>query len=217
MEIKVKKATGTPSRTTSTISLTTGLNLPEAIKTKIKNDVGDFLVESVISSVGKSQSPVAGEDWPTLSIKYKKKKAEDGLPGKANMEYEGDMLDALEYRETKDGIELGFFGEEAWKADGHLKFSGKDNGVPQRRFLPAEDQEFVPKIQREVEKIIADAIADGTEFERDDFNAVNTKSELYDVLAEYFPDATKAEILNAVTRNPALVTLLDDLGLWELL
>lgn len=217
MEIKVKKATGTPEKTAVTLDLTSGLSVSEAVKTRIKNDVGDFLVESILSTVGKSKSPVAGEDWPSLSANYKKKKIDDGLPGRANMEYEGDMLDTLEFKKTDDGIELGFFGAEAWKADGHLKFSGKDNNTPKRRFLPGEDQTFIPSIQAEIENIVADAVADSMEFTSADFDDVGSKSELYEALSDYFPDLTRAEVRSAITRTPALARLLDDLDLLEFL
>lgn len=199
------------------MELTKGLKIPEAVKTRIKNSVGDFLVESVVSSAVRAKSPVAGEDWPALSPKYKKHKIEEGLPGKANLEFEGDMLDALEYRATEDGIELGFFGDQAWKADGHLKFSGKDNGIPKRRLLPDEGQEFVPAIQRELEKIVADAVAGEMEFDTEDFENIDTEAELYDVLDEYFPGLSRVELRGAVTRTPALARLLEDNNLLGLL
>lgn len=191
--------------------------MPERVKTRVKNDVGEFLIESILSSVGRSESPVKGESFPALSKEYKKKKVEEGLPGKANMELEGDMLDALTFKETRDGIELGFFGDEAWKADGHLKFSGKENNTPKRRFLPDEGQEFVPSIAREVGKIIADAVADEIEFKKSDFDSVASKADLYDALSDYFPDLSRAEVKTLISRTPGLARFLDDAGLLDLL
>lgn len=191
--------------------------LPQEIQTKIKRDVGDFLRESVLSSLRKAETPVQGEDWPALSREYKKLKKSEGLPPEANMELEGDMLDSLDYQETDDGIELGFFGKEAWKADGHLKFSGAENNTPQRRFLPDEGQEFDSSITRKTEQIIADAIAANTEFDKSDFEDVSTKSELYDLLGEYFDGMSRAEIKAAVARSATLAALFDDLDLWDLL
>lgn len=133
------------------------------------------------------------------------------------MELEGDMLDALSFEETRDGVEVGIFGKEAWKADGHLKFSGEEGTAPRRRFLPGEGQEFDPAIQDGIEKIILDAIGDETRFNRQDFDAVSTKSELYSVLSEYFPDLARAEIKQAIVSVPSLVTFLDELSLLELL
>ena len=168
--------------------------------------------------MGKAESPIDNGKWETqLSRAYKAKKKAEGLPGKANMEFEGDMLDALTYKETADGIKLGWFDKtEAPKADGHNNFSGKSN-LPRRQSLPEEGQEFVSAIQREAEKIISDALADAVEFDAADFDSVNSTSELYDVLADYFPDSTRSAIRAQVARTPKLVRLLDDAGLFELL
>lgn len=126
------------------------------------------------------------------------------------------MLDALTYEETKDGIEVGWFGAEAAKADGHNNLSG-DSTLPQRRTIPDVGQKFVEPIQDGIEKIVADAIADSLEFEAKDFEDVKSKASLYDALDEFFPDLSRAEVRGVVTRTPALVRLLDDLGLLELL
>lgn len=215
--MEVKKAVGTKSKTTSEIDLELSDALPETIKAKVKRDVGEFLVERVLSSLRNAETPVKGEGWPALSKEYKAKKKAEGLPGEPNMELEGDMLDALTFEETSDGVEIGFFGAEAWKADGHLKFSGKENNTPQRRFLPGEGQEFDAEITRKAEQIIADAIAENADFDKSVFEDVASKSDLYEVLAEFFPDMSRAEIRSAVTRAPALIKLLDELDLIDLL
>jgi hypothetical protein len=180
--------------------------------------VGEFVVESVLKSLANAESPVAGASWPDLSPKYKDKKEGEGLNGEPNMELSGDMLDSLDFRETRDGIEVGIFGREAWKADGHLKFSGAENNTPRRQFLPDETNgEFVPGIQREMEKIIADAIGDEMEFKPSDFEDVSSRAGLYDALDEYFPDFSRADIREIITNTPSLVRFLDDAGLLELL
>lgn len=133
------------------------------------------------------------------------------------MEFEGDMLDSLSFEETRDGVEVGIFGKEAWKADGHLKFSGEEGMAPRRRFLPGEGQEFDSAIQDGIEEIILGVIGDETKLDRQDFNAVSTKAELYSVLSEYFPDLARAEIKQLVVSAPSMVAFLDDLSLLELL
>ncbi len=193
------------------------MKLPEATKNRIKNDVGDYLIESIVSVVGKAKSPVSGGDWEKqLSPEYKKKKASEGLPGIANLELEGDLLDALTYESTDEGIEIGWFGDQAAKADGHNNFSGKSS-LPRRQALPDVDQEFIPAIQKEIEKIIADAIADGVEPVESDFDSVTTKEELYDTLSEYFPGLSRAEIRSAISRSPNFAAFLDDNSLMGLL
>ena len=139
------------------------------------------------------------------------------MPGDANMEFEGDMLDSLKFKKSDDGVELGFFNKEAWKADGHLKFSGKENSTPMRRFLPGEGQQFNSDIRGEVEKIIADAIADEVTIPRAELEDVSTKSELYDLLAEQFQGLSRAEIKRTVLQSVVLSELLDDYDLLELL
>lgn len=136
--------------------------LSEATKTRIKNDVGDFLLESIPGYLSRGESPVKGENFPKLSPEYKKKKRAEGLPGIPNLEFEGDMLDSMKFKKTDDGIEIGFFGKEAAKADGHLHFSpeSKNATAPRRRFLPGEGEEFVGPVQTSIERIVADAITD---------------------------------------------------------
>lgn len=217
MDIKVKKTTATSGQTSSTLVLTAGLKLPDTVKTRIKNDVGDFLVEKILATVGQAKSPVAGGDWKsTLSPEYKKKKLSEGLSGKADMELEGDMLNDLTFKETSDGIDIGWFGDQAPKADGHNNFSGKSD-LPRRQSLPEEGQEFISGIQKEIEKIVSDAIADEVEFNQADFEDVSSKAELYSALEEYFPGFSPAEIRDVVARSPDLARLLDDLGIFELL
>lgn len=215
--LKVAKAVGSPTRTVSELDLFSGIKLPEKAKARIAKDVGDYLVESVLSSVRNAESPVSGEDWPALSKEYKRQKKAEGLPGEANMELEGDMLDSLTFKKTDKGIDLGFFDKEAWKADGHLKFSGKENNTPQRRFLPAEGEEFTAAIEDEVNQIISDGIANEMEFKKTDFEDVSTKSDLYSVLAEYFADLTRDEIRAAILSAPGLVDTLDEMDLLNLL
>lgn len=215
---KVTKTEGSESKTAASIDFLSDLErVPDDIKAKIKQDVGDFLVESILTAVSKAKSPVAGESWPALSKEYKAKKEDEGAAPKANMEEHGDMLNSLTFRETPNGIEIGFFDDQAWKADGHLKFSGKENHTPKRRFIPAEGQNFTADIQVEIDKIIADNLADAETFKRGDFSGVDTTSALYEVLRRAFGDMSVHEIRAAVTRSPYLTQLLDDLDLMELL
>ncbi len=194
-----------------------GLKIPEATKTQIKRDVGDYLVEQIIKSAGRAKSPIEGESWQSkLSPAYAKKKKAEGLPTKANMEESGDLLDSLTFEETNDGIEIGWFGANAGKADGHNNLSG-DSILPQRRTIPDVGQSFDSSIQTEIEKIVADGVAGSLEFDKADFESVDTKTELYSILDEYFPDLSRADIKMAITRTPDLADLLDELNLLELL
>lgn len=175
-------------------------------------------MEQVLSSVAKQQSPVEGEEWPGLTSKeYKAKKKEDVGNTKANMENSGAMLDALTFKNTRDGVEIGFFNKEAWKADGHLKFSGEENSTPKRRFLPGEGEQFKAGIEAEVDRIILDAKVEEQTFTKAELRAVETKSDLYDLLMEKLGTDSRTETKLAVLRNPDLMDKLEELDLLELL
>ena len=69
------------------------------------------------------------------------------------------MLNSLEYKRTRDGIEIGIFGgTDALKADNHCKFSSEslDTPVPRRPFIPNMNrgENFRPGIREEVNLIM---------------------------------------------------------------
>lgn len=163
-------------------------------------------------SVGESKSPLDGSRYKALSPEYKKQKKADGAPGVPNLDLTGDMLGSLEYRETPTGIEIGVFGKEAPKADGHNNFSG-DSTLPERRFLPGEGESFRPGITKEVEAIIADAVSQNVEPTIDMFQDVSAPSDLYDILIDAFNVDTMTEARNAVLRNPVWYNFLTETGL----
>lgn len=215
MEIRVKKAVGSNSKTATTLDLGIA-DLPEPIKARVRQDVGEYLKEQIISSAGQAKSPVTGAAFEPLSPTYKKKKKDEGLPGKPNLEFEGDLLDALDFQDTKDGIELGWFGDQAGKADGHNNLSGKSD-LPERRLIPDAGESFTDRIQSGAEKIVADAIADAVDLKKRDLEEVTTKAELYETLGEFFDGLSRAEIKAVIHRAPHLVDLLDSMGLLDLL
>lgn len=121
----------------------------------LKKQVGDYLVEAILKNVSEGKSPVQGGGWTRkISTPYKKIKSKYSSKLYANMELHGDMLDALKYEPTEDGIEIGIFDEtQVPKADGHNNFSGKSK-LPERRFIPKEDQKFKKDILQEVATIL---------------------------------------------------------------
>jgi len=213
MALKVTSNQGTPSKTVSEIDLVSDLLVSAETKRNIKRDVGDYLIEKTLQYVADQQSTVTGEKWPKLSKEYSALKNAEGATVAANMELSGDMLNALTYRNTADGVELGFFDSEAWKADGHLKFSGEENHLPQRRFLPAEGQTFKREIASEIESIIADYIGKDADLSKSDFDGVETAADLWRVLSESFEDMSRADIRAIIAGSVDLSELLDDLDL----
>lgn len=218
MDIKVKEAIGSSDKTTSTLDLGDALEkLSPAAKERVKADVGDYIREQILLDANATRSPVSGKAFPKLSESYKKHKEAEGLPGRPDLLFEGDMLDALDVKDAGgNAIEIGWWGSQAAKADGHNNISG-DSKLPLRQTIPDVGESFKPKIMKEVEKIITDALVSDLEFKKEDFEDVSTKGELYAALRDYFPDMSRAEIVSAVSRSPELAKFLDDMGLFDLL
>lgn len=173
-------------------------------------------MEQILLSVGSKKSPITGDKFDPLTKDYKKKKQNDGLQGVANLESSGDMLDALDYRVTKDGLEIGVFGADAPKADGHNNLSG-NSLLPTRQFLPNEGEGFISSIEREVERIILDAVADDIKPDPSLLKLIETKSELYDYLMPLFGLDSRNETRLAVLRSDRWSKVLNRLGLLGML
>lgn len=126
---------------------------------ELSEEVGELLLDKVLEYASKAKSPVDGESWKSsLSKKYKKFKAEESSSTIANMELNGDLLDALEYKATKSFVEIGIFDEELEmkKLDGHGHYNvfGLNPKLPQRRLLPAKDQKFKNDILKDVKALV---------------------------------------------------------------
>jgi len=215
--MKVKGKTISGSETSVELDLFEGRNLNRTTKKRIQEEVGSFLVEQTLASMGEKKSPVAGSpNFPPLSKNYKKRKLEEVGSSEANLEFDGVLKDELDFTPTKDGIEIGVYGERAGAADGHNNLSGKSR-IPLRQFLPDEGQKYKAPIQREVERIIADIVAEEKGFDREDFEGITTKKELYAKLRELFGDLSKSELQLSVFRNEELTSLLSELDLIPLL
>jgi hypothetical protein len=130
-------------------------DVPVDVRDTVKKEVGNYIVEAILSDVSKATSPVQGAGWQkTLNKRYAKEKSKYSNKLIANMELHGDMLDALEFKETANGIEVGIWDKsEVPKADGHNNFSG-DSKLPERRFIPYKGQKFKSDILQEVASII---------------------------------------------------------------
>lgn len=215
--MKTTKTNLSNQRTSSDIDLFSDNDVPRAARAAVRDAVGEYLVEQIQLAVAAAESPVEGHGkFERLSPEYAELKRKEVGHANQNLEASGHMLDQLGFRATSEGVEVGIFGDAAPQADGHNNFSGRSK-IPTRRFLPAEGEAFVSTIQNGVEQIIADVIADNQELTKEDFEEVETKSELYDVLAKTFTTLSRSEIRAAVLRSDTLVTLLNELDLLELL
>ena len=172
-----------------------------------------------MEAIGSAKSPVQGEAWPALDAQYKKAKTKAGGSGKADLELEGDLLDSFKAKDTPTGAKFGHFGDQAPKADGHNKLSGKTNDTPQRRYLPAEEQKYKVPTTREVERIVADAIAEDISIKKSDFKDIKTRAGLIrELRLNVFPSLPgDTEVGNAALRNNKVRSVLASLDLLRFL
>lgn len=116
-------------------------DVPRKDRKKAKEDVADYLVGQILRNVSKGSSPVKGHgSFKSLNKEYAKK--EKGGNRTANLELEGDMLDALDTRIKGNRLEVGIFAKgQQGKADGHNNHTGRSE-LPLRRFIPVESETF---------------------------------------------------------------------------
>lgn len=197
MAIKITKTTVKDSEISSEINLNMPAGLTKRQQNTIKDEAGELLIDTILGKVGQAKSPFRGESWPGLSEEYKKIKKADGRGTKANLELSGDMLDALEFKRTKDGIKLQVTGTEAPKADGHNNFSGKSN-LPTRKFLPQEGDKFVGSIDGNIRSIISDQVTKSMKIKKSDLRGITTKRQLNKFLREEFPTVSVADVKDSI-------------------
>lgn len=215
--MRIVDKTTDQSETSVDIDLFEGRSLKKATKSRIREEVGSFLVEQTLASMGEKKSPVAGAPgFKALSKNYKKRKLAEVGSGEANLEFDGLMKDEVDFKPSESGIAIGVFGERAGAADGHNNLSGKSN-LPLRQFIPDVGQNYKKGIVVEVERIIADIIAEETTFKKSDFEDITTRAELYSELADIFGVMPKAELQLSVFRNEGLTDMLKELDLLGLL
>lgn len=145
------------------IKLNLPANLADEVADDIKAEVGEFLVESILDYVGDGRSPVTGQQFKQLSKPY----ADDEKGGRRtpNLDLEGDMLNSLIFKPTKNGVEVGIYDDDqAIKAFGHITgFEGHpwlDGVAPARPFIPGTKADFTGKIMEGVQQIVDKRLAE---------------------------------------------------------
>jgi len=138
-------------------------------KEAAKEEISEYIVDTILDYVSKGESPVSGGKWSELSPEYKKIKAKISGSSKANMELFGDMLDDLSAEFSGNRLKVGF-GKDAdelskLKAENHNKFTARSKKksaktkkykVPERNFIPRKTQSFKKEIMRDISNIIND-------------------------------------------------------------
>lgn len=216
-KIKVTKTRATSRETSSTIEFLDDIQASERTKNKIKNDVADFLIDSTLTEISKSRSPVRGERFAPLSPEYKKKKVSEGGSGRADLELSGDMLDEFKRgRGPKNGITYGIFGDDAPKADGHNNLSGKSK-LPKRRFLPGKGQKYTKDIRDGILEIINDHLVAAKKPGKNRLRKVDSRSSLNNLIKELYPSLSVNQAKQAILRDDELTSLFSEFDLLEFL
>ena len=141
---------------------TAGLTVDE--KNRIKEETSELILDLVLKDTSNQRSAVSGQRWKGLSKEYKeiKSKVASGI---ANLELTGEMLDDVEARPYRDGIEFGVFGGGTLpRVENHNKTTARARrtSLPKRQFIPAKDESFRSGIMKEV-TILAQEIIDESE------------------------------------------------------
>lgn len=195
------------------IDLFEGVNISEARKDQAARDVGEYLVSEINMRLDSSNSIVSGiSRFPGLTSKYKKKKMAEGGSSSPDLELSGAMRDAISYRTTASGVEVGVYKrKQALKADGHNNFSGLSL-LPTRRFLPDKNQSLKSGVQRAVDEIVAVNKVGEAKINLSKLDDVSTKKQFQDFLTQEFGDLSRAAIRKAVISSPFLLDRFESLG-----
>ena len=213
----MKKTIADKTQTTSRIDLFDGVKLPVKIKRRVAREVGELLIDETLLAVGNAKSPLSGQTFPGLSKKYKKFKESKNRLGIPNLEFKGDMLDAFKSKVTPQGLlDMGVFGKQARKADGHNNLSG-DSKLPLRRFLLDEGDTYKGPIVSQIDSIIGEALASEFRLPKRKLAKVETKKEFFDIMRRQFTGLTDIQIIAAVIAQPDLFDELVSLGLLRFL
>lgn len=191
--------------------------IPKADQSSLKDQLGELLVEQILDSLASTKSPIQGGKYKaTLSKDYAAKKKEETGSTDANLDLSGEMISSIDYKIKGNTIQIGVFGSDAGKADGHNNFSGKSK-LPTRQFLPQEGQSFRKDIQTLIDETIEGYKTDIAELDSKQLNKIESSKDLYAYLAEELGITGKAAIRDAVLGSKNLIESLDDFDLMDLL
>ena len=156
--------------------------LPATVVRQVLDDVGEYVVNSVLEDTANQRSAVDGSKFQKLSPEYKKKKVALGGSPVPNLELSTDMLSSLKVIKRGSNLTLTVGASEQDKADGHNNHSG-DSRIPTRRFIPLaeEDGGFRPAITKGIQDIVEIAFEDFKQNSSESTGTV-TKYSIEDIL-----------------------------------
>lgn len=144
---------------------------PES-REEILEEVGRYVATEIALVVGDGISPVEGHGaFKKLSSDYADdEKGGDRTP---NLELEGDMMKALDWRVEMNEVKVGFFEKgQAIKAYGHnTGMKGHkwlDGKAPVRRLIPDKNESFNKDIQEGIDQIVESYVSALEEDEQED-------------------------------------------------
>lgn len=134
--------------------------LPEGLSRKEKKEVldeiGGLIVTEILTYVSQGNSPVSGyKKFKPLNKKY----ADDKKNGNrlANLDLESDMLSSLTYKVVGESVVIGIFDDDqAIKSYNH----NVGDTLPQRKFIPDEDEKLKRAITSQIDSIIDEVLGD---------------------------------------------------------
>ena len=133
----------------------TGIDVPKEKRAEALKDVKDYVKEQVLSYIGDGKSPVANGHWKrTLSPAYKKQKSQTSSATFANLELDGELLDAINTKASKDKIVL----EVAGGKDVQAKAEGNQIGSYGREPNKSNSREFIPTNGRTLNQSIMNGV-----------------------------------------------------------
>ena len=136
--------------------------LTNAQKKEITDRVKEYVLDAVKSDLSDQISSVTGRQFVKLSDEYAKVKKAAGKGTKANLIFDGDLVDSIRIRKGTDNrLKLTVLNSQMGKADGHNNHTG-DSPLPRRAFIPnvQDDETFRPAIRREIKNIVESALND---------------------------------------------------------
>jgi len=139
-----------------------GIRLKASTKRAARQEIMDFVLDSVLEDIGDGKSPVKGGAWRRqLTPEYRKgAKRENSSVTFANLELFGDLLDALKVKKAKgDKLSLEVSGAQAGKAEGNNRGTYEKSrpikgGKFKREFIPKANQTFKDEIWDGIEAIV---------------------------------------------------------------
>lgn len=202
------------SETSAEINLDLSL-VPRSERSRVKQDVGEFIIEQTLQSLGDRKSPVSGAPYRSFltSDEYRKEKRSQNLSPVADLELTGRLKDSLRSKNTREGIKIGHFSaSQAPKADGHNNISG-DSLLPERRYLPKPGEKYKRQIQTEIDRIIAESAVEANAPTKRQLESISTKTEFWQLMSTLYPDIPRSDVVSAVSRNKNFIDNMRALGI----